>query len=285
MAHAFAKAGFQTRTITRNPERDAAKALTDAGVEVCAGDLADAASLSTAHEGVDVVALVVPFFVPPPNSPMTYMQNAVDAAKNAGVELLLWNTSGPMSEQRMGNALMDSRHDLYAILEASGIPHIVLAPGSYMENLMGPWTVGGIRDNDELAYPIPDSKRLSWITTNDVAALMVEAAKHPELADSVIRISGPENLTGPDMAQRFSKALGRDIRWRQLTPRQFGDQIAAVMGPEAGDALANDYGFINEHMDEIMAYHDMAPVLEKLPVQLTPLEDWVRQHAFAFQKR
>lgn len=282
MAHAFTAQGFQVRTITRNPDSEAAQQLRKQGIDVRYGDMADIGSLAEATQGVDIIALLVPFFVQPPNDHKTYMKNVLTAAVDSGVEKIVFNTSGSMPEARTGRAMIDYRHDLQDLIVESGIPYVTLVPDAYMENLMGPWTATAIRESSTLAYPLPDDKRLGWISTQDVAAFMVEAAKNPDITNMVIRISGPENLTGPEMAHRFSQALGRTINWRTLTPREFGDQIAAVMGPQAGNALTDDYGFINANMDTLMAYHDMSPVLKRIPVTLTTLEDWVRRYAFAF---
>ncbi len=283
MARALAAAGFNTRTITRDPSKDAAQALASAGVDVRAGDFADKNALAAAHDGVDMVALLVPFFVQPPHNPMAYLQNALDAAKVANVERIIWNPSGSITEERLGNPTVDFRHDMLDMIQATGIPYTVVAPGAYMENLMGPWTAGLIRENDELTYPLAEGKAIGWITANDVGAFVAEAAKRPELAGEIIRVNGPEHLTGPQMAQRFTQALGRDIRWRPLTAQQYGDQLAAVMGPEAGAGIAHAYTFLMANHDAVMPYYDMGTVLETLPVQLTPLADWVRNHAFAFQ--
>lgn len=282
MAQAFAAQGFQVRTVTRNLDTEAVQTLRQQGVDVHHGDMADANSLVDATKGVDIIALLVPFFVQPPHDHRTYMKNVLAAAVDSGIEKIVWNTSGPMPEVRTGRPMIDYRHDLQDMIIESGIPYVTLAPGAYMENLMGPWTATAIRDTDVLAYPLPEGKRLGWISTQDVAALMVEAAKHPEMINTLIRISGPENLSGAEMAARFSQALGRKIDWRTLTPREFGDQIAVVMGPQAGDALVDDYGFINANMDSLMAYQDMSPILKQLPVSLTILEDWVRHHSFVF---
>jgi uncharacterized protein YbjT (DUF2867 family) len=283
MAHAFAAAGFNTRTITRDPSKDAAQALAGAGIDVRQGDLADKDALTAAHDGVDIVALLVPFFVQPPNTPMAYLQNALDAAKTANVQHLIWNPSGSITEERLGNPTVDFRHDMLDVIRATGIPYTVVAPGAYMENLMGPWTADLIREKDEVTYPLAEGKAIGWITANDVGAFIAEAAKHPELAGEIIRVNGPEHLSGPQMAERFTEGLGRQISWRALTPQQFGDQLAAVMGPEAGAGIAHVYTFLMANHDNVMPYYDMAPVTEKLPMQLTPLADWVRNHAFAFR--
>lgn len=282
MAQAFAAAGYTTRTITRDPSKEGAQALVAAGVELRQGDLGDPASLAAANEGVDIVALLIPFFVPPPNSPMDYLRNAISAAEAAGAELLVWNPSGSIPEQRLGRATVDFRHDMLDMLRASSVPSITVAPGAYMENLMGPWTATAIRADDTLTYPLPEGERIGWISINDVAQLMVAAAGRPDKAGEIIRVNGPQFLTGPEMAQAFSNALERPIAWERLTPQQFGEQVGAVMGPEMGAMLAEDYAFINQHMKQIMSYRDMTLVLDDLDVSLTPLEAWVQQHAAAF---
>ncbi|MEO0561965.1 MAG: NmrA family NAD(P)-binding protein [Chloroflexota bacterium] len=284
MARAFAAAGWQTRTITRNPDSDAANALRETGIEVVQGNLSEPASLATAHKGVDVVALLVPFFGPPTMDRAALMQNAVNAAAAAGVERIVWNASGPMPEQQFGNPMIDAPHALQSILAGAGVPWVTVVPSAYMENLMGPWTAGGVRDADEIAYPLAEGNHLGWISTGDMAALMVAAAAQPDVENRIFRVNGPGYLSGPQMAEAFSQGLGREITWRELTPREFGNQVGAVMGKEAGDGLAMNYAFIAEHHDTIMPDHDMDAVLAQLPVTLTPLADWVRAHAFAFAK-
>lgn len=280
MAKTFVNSDFNTRTITRNPSSDAAKGLADAGVELFQGDLANRDALAKANEGVDIVALIVPFFHP--QSEM-YMQNAVDAAKDAGVELVVFNASSPLPTSPVGDPSVDHRLALQTILETSGLPYITFALGSYMENLLGPWTAQPIRDENILSYPIPDGSGFSWIATKDIGAMMVEAAKRPELANTIFRVSGPENLTGSEMAASFSRGLDREIQWQYITPRELGDRCAAVIGKPAGDGLAQYYETVQKHPAQVVPFYDMSPVLEKLPVTLTTLEDWVREHAFLFQ--
>jgi len=212
------------------------------------------------------------------------MQNAVDAAKSTDVELVVFNASSPLPLEPSGHPSVDHRLELQEILKRSGLNYISIALGSYLENLLGPWTAGSIRENDTLSYPIPDSKGFSWIATKDVGALMVEAAKHPELTNTILRISGPENLTGPEMAASFSRGLDREIQWKYISPRDIGDRIAAIIGKPAGDGLAEYYATVERNMDIVVPFHDMAPILDKLPVRLTPLEEWVREHSFLFQK-
>lgn len=283
MARAFAAAGYQTRTITRDPSKPGAQALAAAGVDVRAGDLGDMESLAAAHEGVDIVALIVPFFVQPPSSPLDYMRNAVQAAEAAGVERLVWNPSGSLTEERLGHPSLDFRHDFYDVLQASTIPHVVVAPNAYMENLMGPWTANDLRQNDTLAYPLAEGQRLSWLAVSDMAALMVAAAGERDLVNTVLRVNGPENLTGPEMAERFTQALGRPIAWQSLTPQEFGQQIGAVMGPEAGAGIAANYETLSQHFEQVMTFNDMSALQEQLGVSLTPLAEWVAHHAAAFQ--
>ena len=51
VARALLRSGFRVRAVTRSPDGDKAKALRDAGAEIVAGSVTDAASVRTAVTG------------------------------------------------------------------------------------------------------------------------------------------------------------------------------------------------------------------------------------------
>jgi endonuclease/exonuclease/phosphatase (EEP) superfamily protein YafD len=57
--------------------------------------------------------------------------------------------------------------------------------------------------------------------------------------------------------------------------------MAQIMGPEAAEGIRVAYGYTNAQPNDATSVN-MAPVLERLPVRLTKLEDWVRGHKDAF---
>ena len=274
------KQGHTPVVLTRSPE----KVAEIDGAVAAVGDLGDTDSLKAAHENIDAVSFMVPAFLADPMQAPQYARNAIDAAKHAGVDLLVYNTSGPVIEERTGNPMYDMRLDVIDYLKNSGVPYIVIQPTVYMENLLGPWTRPSVVENDMLPYPVEENTPLGWIATDDVGKLIVAALERPELAGQRIIVSGIENVTGPELAQRFSLGLGRDITYYSQPLEEFGAALDEAFGPGAGEGGIQGYKFQRENADKLVMWTDMQPVLAKLPVQMTSIEDWVRQHAPAFSK-
>jgi uncharacterized protein YbjT (DUF2867 family) len=263
--------GHAVNVIVRHVDR--AGHLKAKGATVFQGDLGDAESLMAAHEGVEAVFLMLPFSGG--GNPVEYALNAINAAKQAGVKFVVFNVSGQTPDTATGMPMMDYRIAVEAALQGSGIPNVILRPTAYMENLLGPWTLPGIKNNDEVAYPVSSHRPLSWVAAEDVAKLAVAAFDHPELAGSIFKVGGPAGLTGERIAESFSNALGRKISYRAISPREFGNIMARLMGAEAGEATTKAYE-MSEAAPLDMMNIDMIEVLVKLPVKLTTLEQWVR---------
>ena len=278
VAEKLLAAGHEVRILTRDPS----KVEGPQGAEVVQGDMADAASLAAATGGREGVFLHVPFFTPTPQDGLTYAQNALDAARAAGVKLLVWNASGEIPPARSGNPGFDVRLDILDVVEASGIPYIVLQPTAYMENFFGPWTREELVDSDMFAYPTPNTVEMQWIATEDVGTFATYAFAHPELAPLNLKLSGPERLNGEGVAERFSRALGREIGFRAMPAEEFGRKLDAVF-PGMGDGAAQGYAAAYEHPERFSTNVDLDAALEKMPVETTPLETWVRDHAEMFR--
>lgn len=272
--------GHTPYVLTRNPEK--AEAMRAKGAEIVVGDLADADSLYAASQQVDAVALMTPAFLPDPSQAPVYTMRAIDAAKAAGVKLIVYNTSGTVISQRTGNPMYDMRLDLIDYLHNSGVPYITIQPTAYMENLLGPWTRPAVVERDVLPYPVEEDTPLGWIATEDVGALIAEAFNHPELAGERIAVSGIENVTGPELAESFSQALGRKITYYAMPLDEFAAALDAMFGPGAGAGGKAGYQFQRDNKDLLTMWVDMRSVLEKLPVKMTSVEKWVTEHKLAF---
>lgn len=273
VARQLLEAGHQVRVLTRQPAKaDELKAL---GAETVVGDLTDPKSLRRASEGVDGVFLLVPFTDPQAQ----YGFNAIDAAKAAGVKLVVWNSTGTILPVRTSNPGLDVRLDLLEYLRASGLRHIVLQPTAYMENFLGPWTAPEIAAKDTFAYPISSEARVQFISHEDVAAFAVAAFQRPRAADAVYQLAGPERLGGEDVAERLTRTLGRTITFRSMPPAEFGAVLDGVFGPGAGDDATAFYEASLNDPSLISTDFDIAPVLDALPIELTPLETWARGYA------
>jgi uncharacterized protein YbjT (DUF2867 family) len=280
VVQALLERGHTPHVLTRNPEK--AQPWVEKGAVAVEGNLADKDSLVAASKGKDAISFMVPAFLPDPSQAPVFAHNAIDAAKEADVDLLVYNTSGTVINEKTGNPMYDMRLSLIAYLEDSGVPFISIEPTAYMENLLGPWTRPNVVENDTLSYPVEEDTSLGWIATRDVGAFIAEALQRPDLANRRIGISGKENLTGPELAARFSEALGRDISYYAMPLKEFGAALDEAFGPGAGEGGIKGYQFQRDNADLLTMWWDMEPVLELLPVEMTSVVEWVKQHEAAF---
>lgn len=259
--------------------------LQQAGASVHLADMGDRDKLHEISKDIDAVALLIPFFLPDPMIGLQYAINAIDAAIANGVRKLVWNASGFILPQKIGNAAIDLRIDIRDYLKASGIDYIIVEPSVYAENLLGPWTAPFVRDNDQLAYPTPPDMRVGWIATQDVANIIAEVLYTPGLRGQSLQVSGIENLSGPALAEKFSIGLNRSINYYSLPPQEFGRILDTIWGKGAGDGAAAMYQQLHDTKQyPSMHAPNMSELLLTVPVKMTPIEDWVRQHNASFSR-
>ena len=282
VARRLLEEGTRVRVLTRNPEK--AAPLQEVGAEIFEGDMGDVESLRAASEGVEAVFLLVPAFVESPEDGIRYGKNAIDAAREAGIEILAWNTGGTIPSEPTGNPGFDLRLDVLRHLQESGVPHVVLQPTTYMENLLGPWTAPEVVQKDTFAYPTPNEVGMQWVATEDVAAFAVEAIRNPGVANANFEVCGPERLHGEDVAERFGAALGREVSFRPMPPEEFGGIIDQAF-PGMGEAVTQGYQMAYEDPEAFSTNINVEPALEKLPIHLTSLEEWIRNNRTAFERQ
>lgn len=254
------------------------------GAKALLANMNDAQRLTEINKDIEAVSLLVPFFLANPADGFQYAKNAIDAAIVNGVKLIVWNTSGFILPVKIGNPALDVRLDIQTYLQETGIPHIIIQPSVYAENLLGPWTVPFVKDEKRVAYPTPEEMPVGWIATQDVAALVAEAIYSPHLAGESFQVSGLENLTGTQLAEKFSLGLSEKITYYPMPPKDFGKILDNLWGEGAGKGAETMYQQMHDTKQYPMMFSpDMPGILKKLPVPMTALEDWVKQHQTIFQ--
>ena len=160
-----------------------------------------------------------------------------------------------------------------AYLRESGVPHVILRPAFYMENLAAPWAAAAIARDGVVAYPVPRRLRASWISADDMAVLSAEALFRPGLASATLDVGGPEALDGDGVAGAFSRALGCEVRYHPIPPEKFERGLREAVGETAAREIAAMYRWMAENEDSGLFEADAQAVLEKLPVKLTAMEE------------
>lgn len=198
--------GIEVRGLTRSPN----KAQFPSGVTAVAGDLADVDSFRAALKGISTLFLLVPNVA----DELTQAMQALTVAQEAGVKGIVY-----LSVYK-GDTYADvphfaSKHTVERMIEALDLPVTALRPAYFIQN--------DLRQKDPLlsagvyGMPIGD-KGISMVDIRDIAeAAAWELLRRERAATSLPReayaLVGPDVLSGTDVANIWSEALGRQIRY------------------------------------------------------------------------
>ncbi len=270
--------GYTVRAIAKSEDRVLARFGDQ--VELVTANVEDAATLGPALAGVDSVVLILPV-AGRKAAPVDITRWVLNAAKQAGVgELifLLGGFAGPRYLSVSATASMSVQADLAL---SSGIPTVVLAPTVYLENLRLPGYMPGLHDEGFISYPpLSPDRRFSFTTHRDQARLAAAALDRPDLHGELIQIATPDPVTGEELAALLTPWFGRTIRYRHLTPEEYGRRVAAAINsPAAGETMAKMWREIDRLPPEATAI-ETAPLEARFGVRLSPiaehLRDWPR---------
>ena len=218
--------GFAARAITRNPDSDGARELAALGAEVVGADLDDVDSLKRAFDGAYGAFCVTAFWEHfSPEREMAQARNMAAAAKDAGVEHVIWSTLEdtrqwvPLDDDRMPTLMgqykvphFDGKGESDRIFADLGVPTTFLLTSFYWDNLIH-FGMGPRRGDDgRLVFALPmGDRKLPGIAVEDIGRSALGIFKRGgELIGTRVGIAG-EHLTGGEMAGALSRALGREV--------------------------------------------------------------------------
>jgi uncharacterized protein YbjT (DUF2867 family) len=229
--------------------------------------------------GADVVFFTSPSFAEGARA-VEHAARVGEAAVAAGVSRLVYNTTTWHPEAPVGVPTMDIAYGKTSALRASGAALTVVRPSLFMDNLLTRWVMPYVVERGEFSYPHRPDLDVSWICLDDVARLMIGTLASDEFVGDTFDVGGPETLRPTEVARLLGEVLGKPVVYRQITPREFGERMYEVFADVSGfdretyvSTLERHYLFKNETNPFRV---DMAPVLERIPVELTPMRRWLR---------
>jgi uncharacterized protein YbjT (DUF2867 family) len=286
--------------------------LEEAGADLAFGDLRDPASLDAACRGVDVAISTATAISPGRGGgdlkavDDAGYGNLVEACRRQGVRQFMF-TSFPPGPLDDSVGLARSKRRTEKRLRESGIAYTIFQLGMFADiwpALLGSRIPERGAEASSLARPfwflrffrkvtgdmidqkgkasVPGSAdtRVSFITIDDAASIMANAAGHPDAMNQVFQVGGPEVLTWAETVDVFSRVLERPIkpsyapagvfRGMQLILSPFSRSAASVMG-----------------LNWITASGAMVPpdpeqsraIAARFGVTLTPFEEFLRAKA------
>ncbi len=213
--------GWRVRGLTRDPQKPAARKLAEQGVEIVPGDLDDRSSLGRAVRGVyGVFAAMTPFEQGPAGEERQGKALA-DAAKAAGVRHYVYSSVGG-AERNTGIPHFESKWQIEQHVRALELPSTILRPVFFMENFAQPWARPAILGGT-LAQPLRPDKPLQMIAVDDIGAFAALAFRRPDdFVEQALELAGDE-LTMPEVAEAFGRAIGRPVRFVEQPLERLGD--------------------------------------------------------------
>lgn len=254
-----------------------------AGATPVLANMSDADKMVEITKEIEAIAFMIPVSLPNPLDGLQYAKNVIDAAKANGVNKIVWNTSGWLAPQRIGVTGEDVKLDIKEYLISSGVDYVIIEPTIYMENLMGPFCTPYVKNEKQLAYPTPEAMPIGWIASRDVSAFVVEAIYNSQLKAETFQISGLENLKGNELAERFSKGVDEKIVYYTQPAKKFGELLKPFVGEAGAAGVASFYESLQNATEYPSKFNpNMNDVIEKLPVQMTSLEQWAKENKAYF---
>ena len=254
------------RILVRDPVKSVS--LARAGAEVVQGDLDVPETLDAAMRGVLAVVLVSPA-VP------AQELNVIASAHRSGARHVVKITSKASADspiaRRRGQAEIESK------LIASGLGYTLLRNNAYMQNflMMAP----GIAKTNSFSTATGDG-RVGHVDVRDVAAAAAAISTSPSAhAGKTYWPTGPDVLSGTEVAAVFSNVLGRTITFHPIT---FEEQKQAMLDVGLPEAVADD----NATAVAMMADGDCDYVTDDVPSILArparSFEQFATDYAMAF---
>ena len=275
---------FTVRALTRAPSSDKAKALAALGADIVRADVGDVASLARAFEGAHGAFCVTFFWAHmKPEQEIAEARNMAQAAKQAKVAHVVWSTLEdtrklvPLSDDRMPTLggkykvpHFDAKGEADAIFTELGVPTTFLVTSFYWDNLiffgMGPKK--GPDGTLAITFPM-GSARLAGIAAEDIGKCAYGVFKRgQELIGKTVGIAG-EFLTCAQMALALSKALGKPVRYNEITPA-----VYRGFGFPGADDLGNMFQVYRDFEKDVCGARSL-DVSRSLNPELQTFEQWL----------
>jgi uncharacterized protein YbjT (DUF2867 family) len=282
-----ASGDFAVRALTRRVDSDPARALAAQGAQVVEADLDDEASVARAFEGAHGAFCVTNFWEHfSPEREGQQARNLAEAAHRSGLAHVVWSTLDdtrrrvPLDDDRMPTLMgrykvphFDAKGESDEHFRRLGVPTTFLLTSFYWDNFVH-FGMQPKRAEDgvlELALPMGD-KRLAGIAVEDIGRCAHGVFRAGDrFVGQEVGIAG-DHLTGAEMAQKFSRALGEPVRYRDIPA-----QVYRSLGFPGAEDLGNMFQYYQEFDEEFCAARPLALARELNP-RLQSFDDWLARN-------
>ncbi|MDR3574173.1 MAG: SDR family oxidoreductase [Anaerolineaceae bacterium] len=229
LVYKLSERGVQVRALVRNTT----KARRFAGlpqVEIVEGDMARPETLQGALRGVERAMLISSS-----DPKMLEVQSSfIEAARQAGVRYVV-KLSGIIPDVESPFRYARMHGEIEQKLEASGMAFTHLRAGEFMQAYFR--QAPSIVARGTLSLPM-ENARIASIDVSDIAEVAAEVLTSSGHEGKIYALTGPEALSMDEVAERLSAAVGKTVRYVNVTPEEaLRANLAAGMPPYTAEAL------------------------------------------------
>jgi len=280
--------GFAVRALTRHVDSAAARELATRGAEVVAADVDDPGSLERAFAGAYAAYCVTFFWAHlSPEKELAEARHLAEATKVAGLQHVIWSTLEdtrrwvPLGDTRMPTLQgkdkvphFDAKGEADHYFTDLGVPTTFLLASFYWDNFIhfGSGPKKGPDGTYLLTLPLGDQP-MAGIAAEDIGRCAYGIFKAgPAYVGQTAGVAG-EQLTGAQMAEAMSRALGRPVRYNEVTPETYRG-----FGFPGADDLGNMFQFYRDFATDVNATRDVARSRALNPA-LQSFDQWLAANA------
>jgi len=206
------------RALTRNPDA----AHLPAHVETLPGDLTLPATLDKCLDGIDTVFLV---WTAPPAAVAPALERIARHARRIVFLSSPHKTPHPLFQQP--NPLRGLHAQIESLIQTSGLEWTILRPGMFAANARS-WWAPQIRAGDVVRWPyaaVPTAP----IHERDIAAVAVRALCDDGHNGAEYVLTGPQSLSHAAQVQTIGNAIGRSLRFEEISPDETRRELLSIM--------------------------------------------------------
>jgi uncharacterized protein YbjT (DUF2867 family) len=203
LAVELAKLGVEVALTVRTPKPN--PQLDKLGIRQVPFDIHSVESMTSALKGYQAFFSLTPLV----QNLVEAGSNAVRAAKAAGIKKII-RCSAQGAGPQAGIDLGRWHYAVEKAVEDSGIPFTILRPANFMQNYVHFGTPETIKSQSAIYSPLGEAK-ISPIDTRDISAVAAKVLVESGHEGKHYELTGGESLSNGEIAELFSKALGRKI--------------------------------------------------------------------------
>ncbi|MBW8483881.1 NAD(P)H-binding protein [Actinomadura parmotrematis] len=190
--------------------------------------------------------------------------------------VVLLSSSAALGGGGPGNPIGAHHLDLEERVAATGLEWTFVRPGAFAANTLG-WA-GQIRADGVVRGPYARAA-IASIHERDIAAVAARALADDDLVGAKPVLTGPRALTHAEHARLIGEAIGRPVRYEEISP---GAARAAMTAGRTPPAIAD--ALLRMFAAQVDAPGETSPAVEQIAGRpARPFAAWAADHAGDFR--